>query len=174
MCPSASTKHHAMKGHWGSGSIAPRFLDLGTRWRWMVSFTPRPFYPQRKSPWYPLDRRLGGAQNRSGRCGKEKDSQAPIIQPIAQRYTTELSQLLCSNIKKWTILLFFHLLPYPGQLWGQPTNTLFKWYSRDVTPIIRLHLLARSRMCALYPCLLYIFTVWRSNAQVIFYLHLLC
>jgi hypothetical protein len=27
------TKHHAMKTYWGSGSIAPRILDLGTRWR---------------------------------------------------------------------------------------------------------------------------------------------
>jgi hypothetical protein len=26
----------------------------------VVSFTPRPFYPQGKSPWYPLDRRPGG------------------------------------------------------------------------------------------------------------------
>jgi hypothetical protein len=28
----------------------------------VVSFTPRPLYPQGKSPWYPLDRRLGGPQ----------------------------------------------------------------------------------------------------------------
>jgi hypothetical protein len=27
------TKHHAMKTYWGSGGIAPRILDLGTRWR---------------------------------------------------------------------------------------------------------------------------------------------
>jgi hypothetical protein len=27
------TKHHAMKAYWGSGGIAPRILDLGTRWR---------------------------------------------------------------------------------------------------------------------------------------------
>jgi hypothetical protein len=27
------TKHHAMKTYWGSGAIAPRILDLGTRWR---------------------------------------------------------------------------------------------------------------------------------------------
>jgi hypothetical protein len=27
------TKHHAMKAYWGSGDIAPRILDLGTRWR---------------------------------------------------------------------------------------------------------------------------------------------
>jgi hypothetical protein len=33
----------------------------------MVSFTPRPPYPQGKRPHYPLDRRLGGPQSRSGR-----------------------------------------------------------------------------------------------------------
>jgi hypothetical protein len=26
-------KYHAMKTNWGSGGIAPRILDLGTRWR---------------------------------------------------------------------------------------------------------------------------------------------
>jgi hypothetical protein len=26
----------------------------------VVSFTPRPLYPQGKSPWYPLDKRLDG------------------------------------------------------------------------------------------------------------------
>jgi hypothetical protein len=29
----------------------------------VVSFTPRPLYPQRKSPWYQLDRRLDGPQS---------------------------------------------------------------------------------------------------------------
>jgi hypothetical protein len=43
----------------------------------VVSFTPRPLYPQGKSPWYPLDRRLGGSQSRSGRGGEEKNSQPP-------------------------------------------------------------------------------------------------
>jgi hypothetical protein len=32
-------------------------------------------YPQGKSPWYPLDRRLGGPQNHSGCGGLEKNSQ---------------------------------------------------------------------------------------------------
>jgi hypothetical protein len=32
--PCALTEHHTtMKAYWGSGSIAPRILDLGTRWR---------------------------------------------------------------------------------------------------------------------------------------------
>jgi hypothetical protein len=42
------TKHHTMKTYWGSGGIAPCILDLDTRWRWVVSFTPRPLYPQGK------------------------------------------------------------------------------------------------------------------------------
>jgi hypothetical protein len=56
-----------MKTYWGSGGIAPRILDFGTRWRWVISVTSRPLYPHVKSPWYPLDRRLGEPQSRSGR-----------------------------------------------------------------------------------------------------------
>jgi hypothetical protein len=88
-----------MKAYYRSGGIAPRILDIGTRWRWVVSFTPRLFYRQGKSPWYPLDRKLSGTQSRSGRGGEEKNSQLlpglepPIIQPVAQRYTTELFRL---------------------------------------------------------------------------------
>jgi hypothetical protein len=44
---------------------------------WLVSFTPQPLYPQGKSPWYPVDKRLGGPQIRSGRGGEEKNSQPP-------------------------------------------------------------------------------------------------
>jgi hypothetical protein len=46
---------------WGSGGIAPRILNLGTRWRWVVIFTPRLLIPR-----YSLDRGVGGPQNRSG------------------------------------------------------------------------------------------------------------
>jgi hypothetical protein len=79
-----------MKAYW-VGGIAPLILDLGTRWRRVVRFTRRLLYPQAKSLWYSLDRRLGGLQSRSGRGGEEKNSQLlpglepPIIQPVAQR-----------------------------------------------------------------------------------------
>jgi hypothetical protein len=33
--------------------------------------------PPGKSPWYPLDRRLGGPQSRSGRGGEEKNFLLP-------------------------------------------------------------------------------------------------
>jgi hypothetical protein len=48
-------------------------LDLGTRWRWMVSFTPRLLYPQGKIPWYHLIVALGGLKGLSGHCGVEKN-----------------------------------------------------------------------------------------------------
>jgi hypothetical protein len=47
-------------------------LDLGTRQRRVVSFTPRPLYPWGKSPRYPLGRRLGGLLKQYGHYGEEK------------------------------------------------------------------------------------------------------
>jgi hypothetical protein len=93
------TEHHLMKVCFGSRGIAPLILDLITGWRWVVSFTPRPLYLQWKSPWYPLDKRLGGPQSQSERGGEERNFQPllefepPIIQPVTQRCTIELSQL---------------------------------------------------------------------------------
>jgi hypothetical protein len=66
-----------MKAYWGSGGIAP--LILWPRHYTEVSgqlHAPAAL-PQGKSPWYPLDKRLGGPQSRSGRGGEEKNSQPP-------------------------------------------------------------------------------------------------
>jgi hypothetical protein len=69
----------------------------GSEW---LAVHPGRFTPQGKSSRYPLDRRLGGPQSRSGCCGEEKNSQPLlgleplIIQPVAQRYTPELSRLI--------------------------------------------------------------------------------
>jgi len=48
-----------MKACWGSGGIAPHFLDLTTRCRQVASFTSWALNPQGKSPWYPLDSKSG-------------------------------------------------------------------------------------------------------------------
>jgi len=50
----------------GSEGVAPRIPNLGTRWRSVVSLTPRPLYSRGKSPRHPLDRKMGGPQSRSG------------------------------------------------------------------------------------------------------------
>jgi hypothetical protein len=34
----------------GNGGVAPHILDLGSRWRWVVSFTPRPLNPRERAP----------------------------------------------------------------------------------------------------------------------------
>jgi hypothetical protein len=57
----------------------------------VVSFTPLPLYPRRKSPRYPFDRRLGGPQSQSGWRGEEKildpsGTRTPTPRP-ASRYT---------------------------------------------------------------------------------------
>jgi hypothetical protein len=50
--------------------------------------------------------RLGGPQSRSGRGGEETNSQllpeleTPIIQPVAQHYTTELSRMLIAMARR--------------------------------------------------------------------------
>jgi hypothetical protein len=69
----------------------PRFLHLGTSWGGVFSFMTRPLYPQGKSPRYPIERRLGGLQNR----GEETifnptGTQTPtplVVLPAVSRYT---------------------------------------------------------------------------------------
>jgi hypothetical protein len=76
---------------WRSGCIDPRILDLGTSWRWVVSFTFRPLYSRGKSPRYLLDMRLAGPQSQSARREGEtkldSNSDSSGVQPVASRYT---------------------------------------------------------------------------------------
>jgi hypothetical protein len=48
--PLLLTKHHAMKAYWGMEVQRHSFFDLGTRWRWVVSFTTRSFYLRERPP----------------------------------------------------------------------------------------------------------------------------
>jgi hypothetical protein len=56
------------------GSQASHILNLGTRYRWMSSFTLRLLNPRKKLPRNPLDMSLGGPQSRSRSAGEEKNS----------------------------------------------------------------------------------------------------
>jgi hypothetical protein len=55
-------------GNWRYSST---IFYLGTRWRWVVSFTSLPLYPRGCSLCYQLNRRLGAPQSRSGSNGEE-------------------------------------------------------------------------------------------------------
>jgi hypothetical protein len=72
----------------GEWKYSSTILDLGTRCRWVFSFTLRLLYPRGSRPRYPLARRLGGPQSRSGRRGEEKNLALPgietrAVQPVA-------------------------------------------------------------------------------------------
>jgi hypothetical protein len=44
------TKHHAMKIYWRVEVWLHTFFDLGTRWRWVVSFAPWLLYLRERAP----------------------------------------------------------------------------------------------------------------------------
>jgi hypothetical protein len=76
-----------------SGCIDPYFLDLGTSWRWVVSFLPRPLYPQGNIPG---TNRIGGWVDhmvwttwRRGNSWPYRDSNfdPSVVQPVASLYT---------------------------------------------------------------------------------------
>jgi hypothetical protein len=87
-------KHHAMKTYWGSRGIAPRILDLGTRWRWSAS-RPGCFIPRKRAPgthwiggWVgPRDVQDTVVKRKIPSPHRESNSRTPIVQPVAQRYT---------------------------------------------------------------------------------------
>jgi hypothetical protein len=73
----------------------PSFLDLGTSWMWMVSFTPQPLCPQGDSTLYTLDIRLREPQGQYEWRREVKilvptatqNSNPFVIQPTASHYT---------------------------------------------------------------------------------------
>jgi hypothetical protein len=83
------------EGIWESGCIDPCILDFGTTWRWVDSLMPWLLYPQGKSPWYPLDRRLGASQNLSGQCGQEKNLSLLGLQHLGRPAHSQLLYRLC-------------------------------------------------------------------------------
>jgi len=54
--------------------MASHILNLGSRWRRVISFTHRPFYWFMKSPRYPYYSRLGEPHSRSRHYGEVKNS----------------------------------------------------------------------------------------------------
>jgi hypothetical protein len=114
-------KHHALEPYWGSGRVDQNILDLGTRWRWVVSFTPGPLYPRGKKSQYPLYRRQGGPQSRSERGGEEKKSQLqPGIELQAARVLTYTRKVSSSNLSRAGFFVVLLILQANARI--GPTN----------------------------------------------------
>jgi hypothetical protein len=45
--PTKAPRYEDILGEWRHNHV---FFDLGARWKWMVSFTPRPLYPRERAP----------------------------------------------------------------------------------------------------------------------------
>jgi hypothetical protein len=82
-----------LEGVWGNGCIDPRFLDLGTSWRRVVSFTPRLLYPSERASGTHWIGDLVGPRVGLDDVKKILDPTgartptARAVQPVASRYT---------------------------------------------------------------------------------------
>jgi len=69
-------------------------LNLGTRYRWIISFTLRPFHPQ-----YALDRRLGVTKNRCGRGHKKLSRPCQESNPMAHPHEVALQLVTQEKVR---------------------------------------------------------------------------
>jgi hypothetical protein len=79
-----------MKTYWGVEVQLHAFLDLSTRWRWVVSFTPR--VKATATHWigrWVSSRALLGAvvKRKIPNPRRESNHRTPIVQTVVQRYT---------------------------------------------------------------------------------------
>lgn len=64
---------HVIKACRGKRGKTPLALNLGTIWKWVVTFAARSLSPRAvNNPQFPLNTRLGGPQRGPGRFEKEK------------------------------------------------------------------------------------------------------
>jgi hypothetical protein len=82
-------------------------------------FTPRPLYPQGKSPWYLLDRGLGELNSRSGRGGEEKKFSAPAGYRILEPRSSSPWPIRYTD---WAITAPVYITPWIS---GLPETTVF-------------------------------------------------
>jgi hypothetical protein len=78
----------------------------------VVSFMPQPLYPQGKSPWYLLGRRLGGPRSWSGCDGEEKNSPAPV-------------RTWTPNHPAHSLVLYHWAIPAPQDDFGLETPSVY-------------------------------------------------
>jgi hypothetical protein len=81
----------------GKWKYSSTILDLGTRWRRVVSFTPLLLYPRGNipHPWYPVFKKPRGPPSRCERYGEAKNLSFASPQPVPK--PTELSWLFTES-----------------------------------------------------------------------------
>jgi hypothetical protein len=99
----------------GRGSIAPLILDLGTRWGWVVSVTPRPLFTSR-THWIEgsVDLRADPEAEARGRVFASAGDRAPVVQPVSRHY---INWATPAPIHRLTRLIFCKSMPDRYTAW---------------------------------------------------------
>jgi hypothetical protein len=111
---------------YGSGCIDPHLLDLGTSWRWVVNFKPRPLYPQINSPRYSLQSKQYRNKYDSGGGYRLKcrDCRLQYIGQTGQSFHTRYKEhILAIKYNKDTSTYAQHTLNM-GHTYGNIQNTI--------------------------------------------------
>jgi hypothetical protein len=101
LCFSWAPHHEGIlgRGRWRYSSTHSLTSALdGSEWS---ASRPRPLYSHEKSPWYPLDRRLGGSRavldavvkRKISSPRRESNHRTPIVHPVAQLHIYVLAEL---------------------------------------------------------------------------------
>jgi hypothetical protein len=90
-----------MKAHRGSRGIAPLILNLGTKWRWEVNFTPRPLYSQEGTPVL-IEQETGWTPEPVWTVFGEKLLPLPEFEP--RNVQPDVVYVLCILFIKWASL----------------------------------------------------------------------
>jgi len=148
-------KHHTMKMHW-DGDIAPRIFNLGARWRWVVSLTPRRFILDTRLVgwWVGLGAGLDAVANKkkSHNCpcrelntGRPSSSHVSILTELPRRGGRKIidgfavrlscggidcSSYICSIMLVWSFIKFHRW--FRGHAHGQDGTISFAYKIRKV------------------------------------------
>jgi hypothetical protein len=113
------------KRHMREWRYSSTILDLGIRWRWVVSFMPWLFNPWKSCPPYPLDRWMGGSQSSYGRCGDEKS--------LASATLGSHSEGVFRQHMQWSLVWPWWAHPMAREFPGLDASRLFHVGVRQVT-----------------------------------------
>jgi hypothetical protein len=106
-----------------STCIDPRFLDLGTNWWWVVSFTPRHLYPMKKSlgnHW------IGGYMGpRAGFVAwrienswpyQDLNSEPSVVHTVTSRYIDCAGEKWNDNSKQYNLCNWYNIVKLAGKI----------------------------------------------------------
>jgi hypothetical protein len=103
---------------------------LGTSWKCVVSFTPRPLYPQKKSPRYPMYRRLGGP--RAGLDDAERRNILPLpgleLRPLSWSASTQSLSRLHIYIGLYVCVHFYLSTSFRRKKKWMMSSHIHRWY----------------------------------------------